>query len=138
MVRPIRLEVPVQNVVGYHRPFAIALGLSTAPGPRSEGIEPHQPFDPMKPAVKPFLENIAPDAARAIGPVAGLEARLDRRDELGVRDLTGAGWPVEPGVEARSETSRALHSQLTGQMWRCSAMKANPMSPRARKKLPLS
>ena len=32
------------------------------------------------------------------------------------------------------ETSRTSQSQLTGQMWRCLAMKANLISPRARKK----
>lgn len=54
----------------------------------------------MKPAGKPFVENIAPDAACAMGPVAGHETRLDRCDELRVMDLAGAGRAVEPGVDA--------------------------------------
>lgn len=69
-------------------------------GPRPQGIDPHQPSNPMKPAAKPFLENIAPDTARAIGSAACREARLDRCDELGVMDLAGAGQAAEPVMKA--------------------------------------
>jgi hypothetical protein len=34
LVRPVGLEVPVEDVVGNHRPFAVILRLSTAFGPR--------------------------------------------------------------------------------------------------------
>jgi len=54
----------------------------------------------MKPAAKPFLENIASDTARAIGSAACREARLDRCDELGVMDLAGAGQAAEPVMKA--------------------------------------
>ena len=63
-------------------------------------IDPHQPFDPVKPACQRLFQNIAPDAARAIGPVAGLEACLDRHHELGIMDLSGAARTIELGVEA--------------------------------------
>ena len=76
------------------------LGLPRRPG-RALRAEAHQPLDPVKPAGKPLHKNIAPDAAGATGPVAGLEARLDRRDELCVIDLAEAGRAVEPGVQAR-------------------------------------
>ena len=56
----------------------------------------------MKPAGQPVFQDIALDAAGAIGPIAGLEARLDRCDELGVMVLAGAGRTVQPGMEARS------------------------------------
>ena len=35
-----------------------------------------------------------PDAARTVGPIAGLEARLDCRDKLGVMNLAGAGRTI--------------------------------------------
>lgn len=86
---------------------------------RPRGVQSHPPFDPMQPASKPVFQNIAPTAARAIGPVAGLEARLDRRDELGVLDLADAARAVEPGMEAGTRDPSTSHSQVTGQMRRC-------------------
>ena len=65
-------------------------------------------YDPVKPAGQAIFKDIPPDAARAIGPVASLEARLDRCDELGVVDLAGAGRAVEPGVEARTRDFQHL------------------------------
>jgi hypothetical protein len=56
----------------------------------------------VKATGQPFLQHIAPDAAGTIGPVAGLETRLDRRDDLGVLDLAGAGRAVEPSMGARA------------------------------------
>jgi hypothetical protein len=89
----------------------------------------------VKAAGKSFLQNIAPDATSPIGPVAGLEACLDRRDELGVMDLAALVGRSSQAWKPDRETSSTSHSQLMGQMWRCLAMKANLMSPRARKKL---
>ena len=54
----------------------------------------------VKPACQRLFQDIAPDAARAIGPVAGLEACLNRHHHLGVMDLAGAGRTIEPGVKA--------------------------------------
>ena len=102
LVRPIRLKIPIQEVVGNHRPFAIVLGLATASGPRSLYIQPHEAFDPVKLSGKPFVKNIPPHAARAIGRVAGPEARVNRGDELPVMDLAGAGGAVEPGMKTRT------------------------------------
>lgn len=73
LVRPVGLEVPVENIVGDDRARVVISRLAAAPGPRPQGNDPHQTFDPMKAAGQAFLKNIAPDAARAIGPVAGLE-----------------------------------------------------------------
>lgn len=137
LVRPVGLEVPVEDVVGDNRPFAVVLRLSKASGPRPQGIDPHQPFDPVQAAGKPLFQQIVPDAASPVGPVAGLEARLDCRDKLGAMDLAGADRTIERSQAWKPdrETSSTSHSQLTGQMWRCLAMKANLMSPLARKKL---
>lgn len=38
--------------------------------------DPHQPFDPLKPAGKFILKNIPPDAARAAGPDLPLALKL--------------------------------------------------------------
>jgi hypothetical protein len=141
LVRPICLEVPVRDVVSDHRPFAIVFGLATASGTRPEGIEAHQPRDPVKPAGKPLLKTIAPDAAGAIGLVAGLEARLDRRDELCVIDLAEGGRAVGRAGQAwkpERETSSTSCNRLTGRMRRCLATKATLMSPPSQKKLPPS
>jgi len=75
---------------------------------------------------------------RAPGPVAGLEMRLDRGDELGMRALTGVRQAITPCVEANREMFCALDSQLLGQVWWRLAMRANLMWPPARKKPPLS
>jgi hypothetical protein len=138
LVRPICLEVPVRDVVSDHRPFAIVFGLATASGTRPEGIEAHQPRDAVKPASKPLLKTIAPDAASAIGPVAGLEARLDRRDELCIVDLAEGGRAVGRAWKPERETSSTSHNRLAGRMRRCLATKATLMSPPSRKKLPPS
>ena len=71
-VRPVRIQIPVEDVVGDDRTFAIILRLSPPLRPRPHGVLPHQPFDPAQPAGKPFLEHVAPDATGAIGPVAGM------------------------------------------------------------------
>lgn len=88
----------------------------------------------MQTAGQSFFRNIAPHATRAMGSITGLEARLDRHDQRGIMDPAGAGRAVEPGVQAGARTSSASQSPLTGRMCRCPAMKANLMSPRARKK----
>ena len=106
--RPFSLKVAVENVVGDDRPLAVVLRLATASGPRPQGIAPHQPFDPVKAAGQAFFKNIAPHAAGAIGPVAGLETRLDCRDELGVLDLAGAGRAIEPSMETRPRNLQNL------------------------------
>jgi hypothetical protein len=55
LVWPISLEVAIKDVVGDDRPFAVVLWLSTASGPRPQGIDPHQSFDPAKPAGQPLV-----------------------------------------------------------------------------------
>jgi hypothetical protein len=100
LVWPVRLEGSVKDVISNHRPFVLVLRLSTAFGPRPQGVDPHQPFDPVKSAGQPLFQDIAPNAARAVAPVAGPEACLGRRDALGVMDLAGAGRTLEPDVEA--------------------------------------
>ena len=62
----------------------------------------------LRSASKPVLKNIAPDAAGAIGAVAGLEPRLNHRDELGVMYLAGACRTVEPEVEAGARDNKDL------------------------------
>jgi hypothetical protein len=72
LVGLISLEIPVRNVCGDHRAFAIILRLSTPLGPRPLRIQPHQAVAPARSARKPVLEHIAPDAAGAIGLAARL------------------------------------------------------------------
>jgi hypothetical protein len=94
--------------------------------------------EPEVAAGQPVPKNIAPDAAGAIGPVAGLEARLHRGDEVSVPDLEGVSWAVEPGREARVNISSSSNCHLKGQTWRYSVTKANLISARMRTKLPFS
>jgi len=108
LVRPVRCEISAQDVVSSHRLFSIVLGLSTTLRARSEGINPHQSLDPVKPTGQAILKDIPPYAARAIGPVADFEARLDRRDKLGMVVLAGAGRVVEPSLEARTQELQHL------------------------------
>lgn len=68
----------------------------------------------MKPAGQSFFQHIPPEAACAIGPVAGLETRLDCRDELGVMDLADADRTAEPGVKSRTGHSQDLAQPADG------------------------
>lgn len=43
-----------------------------------------------------------PDTARAIGTVARLEARVDGRDELRIKDCPVADGAIQPRMEARA------------------------------------
>jgi len=61
----------------------------------------------MKPAGQSFFQDIPPDAASTIGPVAGLEARLDCRDGLGVMNLAHTGRTAEPGVKSETRSPPA-------------------------------
>jgi hypothetical protein len=48
LVRPVRLEVPVEDVVGDDRAFAITLRLSTPLRSRYHGVLPHQVLNPVQ------------------------------------------------------------------------------------------
>ena len=100
LVRPVGLEVPVENVLSDHRPFTIIPRLSPTHRSCPQDIDPHQPFDQVKSADQSFLQDIAPDAMRAIGPISCLEARLDHGDKLGVITLAGGGRAGQPSMEA--------------------------------------
>lgn len=101
LVRPVRLEVPVEDIVGDDRAFAIILGRPTPLRSGSHGVLPHQALDPVQPAGQPVLEPVAPDPTGAIGAVAGLETLVDLHDELRVVARPGADRSPESGVEAR-------------------------------------
>ena len=59
-----------------------------------------QPFDPVKPAGQSVLKHVTPNAAGAIGAIAGLETLVDGCDELRIMDLARAVRAVEPCVKA--------------------------------------
>ena len=136
LVRPICLKVTIQDLARYDRLFSIVFGLSAAIEPCPGGIQPRQSFNSVQTSGMAIFLNIAPDATRAIGLAARLEACPNRHDELGVMVLAGAGRAVEPSLEAWSRHTGTLQRHLTDQMWRCLTMKANLMLPRARNKLP--
>ena len=53
-------------------------------------------------AAEPLLENVIPDPVRTVGQVAGLEARIDGRDELCIKDCPIAERACQPRVKARA------------------------------------
>lgn len=53
---------------------------------RFQCILAHQPLDPVKAPDQPFFEDIMPDPALAKGSIGGLEARIDCRDVLRIKD----------------------------------------------------
>jgi putative transposase len=62
--------------------LAVVRGQAASPRSRPEGLGAHQPLDPMQATVNPLGQNIAPDAPRTIGAVAGNEARPHLRADL--------------------------------------------------------
>jgi hypothetical protein len=57
-------------------------------------------IDAMQTAGKPLGQDVVPDATRAIGAVAALEAAVDPGHENLVMPGASAGAAVEPGMEA--------------------------------------
>ena len=114
LVQLVSLQVAIQNVVGNQRPFAVVLRLPAASWPCAQGLDPHQPFDPVKVAGQPLFQHIVPEAASPVGPVAGLEARLDCRGKLDVMDLAGAGRTIEPRMEAGSRNAKSIAQPADG------------------------
>ena len=128
LVRMIRFEIPVEDVVGDDRSFPIVPRLSAPFWACFQCVLAHQPQGPVKAADQTLFKDIVPDPAGAIGPVAGLETRVDGRDELRIKDRSvGSRGRFSHAWKPERETSRTSHSQLTGQICRCFAMKANLM-----------
>jgi len=100
VVRVIRFEIPVEDVVGDHRPLANVLGPSAPLWARFQCVLAHQPLDPVKAADQALFKDVMPNTPGAIGPAAGLEALVDGRDELCIKDRPVAERTVQPGMEA--------------------------------------
>jgi hypothetical protein len=96
LVRPIGLEIPVEDGTGDSRAVAIVLGVSAQLLPRSHSLAPHQPLDPARSAGEPLFERVMPDAAGALG------ARLcwhDADGKMAVELLMlGTQWVLAPTI----------------------------------------
>jgi hypothetical protein len=103
LVRPLGLELPVQKVCRHVRNLAIALVLrqTSAPWPRPQGLQAHQPLDPVQTAFDAVCQKVSPDTPCAIGPVAGKEAGLHLLADRFIASGSGAGRSVQPGMKAR-------------------------------------
>lgn len=62
----------------------------------------HRPLDSVEAADQTLFKDIVPNPAGAIGLVAGLETRVDGRDELRIKDRSVAERAVQPFMEARA------------------------------------
>jgi len=102
LVRAIRFEIAVEDVVGDDRSCAIVPRLSAPPWACFQCILAHQPLDPMEAADQTLFKDVMPDTPGAIGPVASLETRVDGRDELRIKDRAVTKRAVQPCMEARA------------------------------------
>ena len=157
LVWPVGLEVAVQprrflRTAGSHRldvgddrPLAVILRLATAFGSRSQGIAPHQPLDPVKAAGQPLVRY-----KRSPGPFASRSKSSGSRQTRRAPQVRSLAWKLvsiavtslaswisrrlvgrtSQAWKPERKTSSTSRSRLTGQMWRCLAMKANRMSIR--------
>jgi hypothetical protein len=87
-LRRVRLELPVQEFDGTcHLPNAFILGQPSPARPRPQSLQLYQPLDPMQAACDAFRQQIQPDTALTIGPVAGDKGCLDRLANLRPRGI---------------------------------------------------
>ena len=63
LVRPFGHKLPVEKIRRYGRALAIAFILrqTPAPWPRPQGLQAHQPFDPVQTAFDAFRQQVTPD-----------------------------------------------------------------------------
>lgn len=96
----------------------------------------NQPLDPVQATIHTLGQQITPDAAGTIGPVAVDEAGLEIVPLIAwsLRDLA-LGARLSQAWKSDRETPSALHSHTTGQTARCFDIKANLMSLPSRRKL---
>ena len=97
-----RLELPVQNVRRYGCDLAIAFVLrqTPAPWPRPQGLQAHQPLDPVQTAFDPLRQQVVPDPPRPIGPIALQEARSHPASQFLIAARPSARRSCQPGIEA--------------------------------------
>ncbi|MGY2933199.1 hypothetical protein ACVWZ6_002801 [Bradyrhizobium sp. GM6.1] len=110
LVRALGLELPIQKVRRHVRNLAMACVLRHTPAlwPRPQGLQAHQPFDPVQAAFDAVRQKVSPDAPRAVSPVTGKEADLDLLAYGLVASGSGAGRSVQPGMKARPATRPSL------------------------------
>ena len=103
LVRPLGCKLPVQKVRRHVRNLAIAFVLrqTPAPWPCPQGLQAHQPLDPMQTAFDTVCQQVSPDTPCAVGSVAGKEACRHLLAYCFVASGSGAGRSVQPGMEAR-------------------------------------
>src|SRR6185436_10096158 len=103
LVRPLGRKLPVQKVRRHVRELAIAFvpRQAPAPWPRPQGLQAHQPLDPVQTAFDAVCQQVSPDTPGAVGPVARNEARLHLLAYCFVAAGSGAGRSIQPGMEAR-------------------------------------
>jgi len=97
------LELPVQDIRRYHRQLAIGLVLRQTPAarPRPQGLQAHQPFDPVQTAFDAVRQKVSPDTPRTVSPITGKEACPHLTADRFVTAGFVAGRAVQPGMEAR-------------------------------------
>ena len=126
LVRRVRLELAVQNVLGQPGALARVLRQSATPRPRPQRLTSHQPFHPMQSAAFAQGEQVMPDPPRPVGPVACQEALPYLAAESLVLDAASTPRSRQPGIEATArDTKRRAHIRSTGQAPRCFATKPN-------------
>lgn len=78
LVRPLGCELRVQEVGRHVRDLGIAFVLrqTPAPWPRPQGLQTHQPFDPVQTALDAFCQKVSPDPPCPVGAVASKVVRL--------------------------------------------------------------
>ncbi len=103
LIRPRGRELSVQQVgrYGSDLPISLVLRQPAAPWPRPQGLQSHQPFDPVQTTVDAVCQQVSPDPPCTVGPIAGNETRLDLLADGVVTSGSGAGRLVQPGMEAR-------------------------------------
>jgi hypothetical protein len=79
-----------------------------APWPCPQGLQAHQPLDPMQTAFDTVCQQVSPDTPCAVGPVAGKEACLHLLAHRLVTPGSGAGGSVQPCMEARSRHAHRI------------------------------
>src|SRR5205807_3808441 len=73
-----------------------------------EGLQPHQPLDPMQTARHPFRQHVFPYPPGAVGPVARNEAGADLCAKLFIASAALTARPCQPGIKATPRDTERL------------------------------
>ena len=73
-----------------------------------EGLQPHQPLNPMQTARQPFRKQVFPHPSGAVGPVARNEAGADLCAKLFIASATLTAWSCQPGIKPASRDTERL------------------------------